>query len=834
MKKILSIALAILLMVSVMPFGAFSITASAETTYTEGSYTYTITGGKATIIDVSSSIGKSVKIPTTLGGYPVTGIGGSAFRNAYQMTSVTIPASVQSIVSSAFTSCYNLGSIYVDEENMCFSSSYGVLFNKNKTKLLRCPPGIYLSTYEIPEGVTSIEEEAFSRCTHIYEVVLSDNVVSIGKRAFSDCIYLEDIFISNKLKTIGYGAFGVLFEEEAKRSLTVYYQGSKHEMLEINIDKSNEFLLKSKWFYNQCEINSKHSFSNINDKSCDVCNYVKVDWCHSYTINDNLTCDICGYSKAPNAPIVEKITNNSVSLKAYSYLEYSKDGVNWQNENIFENLSSETEYIFYQRVKPKYDSISESSLGTEVLTRKLFYVTYDANGGMGAPATQEKIEGIPMTISSQVPTYSGYAFAGWGTTEKSGKQYAPGDEYGADKDIILYALWYDLDNCDTCLGNGTVKQNCTACDGSGYYYDRYCSKCGSYNITQHITGVGSLGYMCNNCLSWSTSTIRKNCVPCNGTGKRNVTCDDCNGVGGTVIKQDAPVIVSYNDTTVTLALEDECEYSKDGINWQESNVFLNLSPATNYTFYKRIRATDTLPFSAMSSGISVTTDKSKQTLIPDAPTVQSFTSSSITLVPVDGCEYSKNGTTWQSSNVFSGLSCATEYTFYQRYKETTTTYAGKSSSSLVAKTDKRTQSKPSAPTLLSKTHDSVTLRAVSGYEYSRDGVNWQTSNVFTGLDPETNYMFYQRKAETETYYASESSTYLTVKTAEVPRYTPGDIDGVEGVTDRDAVHLLYHTFLPDLYPVNQDCDFNNDGSVNDKDAVYLLYHTFLPDLYPIN
>ena len=31
------------------------------------------------------------------------------------------------------------------------------------------------------------------------------------------------------------------------------------------------------------------------------------------------------------------------------------------------------------------------------------------------------------------------------------------------------------------------------------------------------------------------------------------------------------------------------------------------------------------------------------------------------------------------------------------------------------------------------------------------------------------------------------------------------------ITDRDAVHLLYHTFLPDLYPVNQDCDFNGDG-----------------------
>ena len=65
-------------------------------------------------------------------------------------------------------------------------------------------------------------------------------------------------------------------------------------------------------------------------------------------------------------------------------------------------------------------------------------------------------------------------------------------------------------------------------------------------------------------------------------------------------------------------------------------------------------------------------------------------------------------------------------------------------------------------------------------------------------------------------------------------YTPGDLDGVEGVTDADAVYLLYHTFLPDLYPVDQECDFNGDGEVNDSDAVHLLYYTFLPDLYPLH
>ena len=86
----------------------------------------------------------------------------------------------------------------------------------------------------------------------------------------------------------------------------------------------------------------------------------------------------------------------------------------------------------------------------------------------------------------------------------------------------------------------------------------------------------------------------------------------------------------------------------------------------------------------------------------------------------------------------------------------------------------------------------------------------------------------------EHYYSSVLDTDCDICGHTRNVHTPGDIDGVEGITDRDAVHLLYHTFLPSIYPVNQDCDFNGDGEVNDKDAVYLLYHTFLPDLYPID
>lgn len=61
----------------------------------------------------------------------------------------------------------------------------------------------------------------------------------------------------------------------------------------------------------------------------------------------------------------------------------------------------------------------------------------------------------------------------------------------------------------------------------------------------------------------------------------------------------------------------------------------------------------------------------------------------------------------------------------------------------------------------------------------------------------------------------------------------GDMNGDGVVTDADAIHLLYHTFFPDEYPLNQSGDMNQDGSVTDADAIHLLYHTFFPDEYPL-
>lgn len=69
-------------------------------------------------------------------------------------------------------------------------------------------------------------------------------------------------------------------------------------------------------------------------------------------------------------------------------------------------------------------------------------VSYNANGGTGAPASQTKIYGSILTLSSTKPTRTGYTFQGWGTSANATTvSYVPGGQYGDDQDITLYAIW---------------------------------------------------------------------------------------------------------------------------------------------------------------------------------------------------------------------------------------------------------------------------------------------------------------------------------------------------------------------------------------------------------
>ena len=70
-----------------------------------------------------------------------------------------------------------------------------------------------------------------------------------------------------------------------------------------------------------------------------------------------------------------------------------------------------------------------------------YAVTYNANGGSGAPSSQTKTYGVSLTLRTGVPTRSGYNFLGWATSSTGAVAYQPGDSYTTNAALALYAVW---------------------------------------------------------------------------------------------------------------------------------------------------------------------------------------------------------------------------------------------------------------------------------------------------------------------------------------------------------------------------------------------------------
>lgn len=71
-----------------------------------------------------------------------------------------------------------------------------------------------------------------------------------------------------------------------------------------------------------------------------------------------------------------------------------------------------------------------------------YTVTYNANGGSGAPGSQTKYQGRELTLSATIPTKSGYTFNGWNTkADGTGTAYAASGKFSTDATVTLYAQW---------------------------------------------------------------------------------------------------------------------------------------------------------------------------------------------------------------------------------------------------------------------------------------------------------------------------------------------------------------------------------------------------------
>ena len=220
--------------------------------------------------------------------------------------------------------------------------------------------------------------------------------------------------------------------------------------------------------------------------------------------------------------------------------------------------------------------------------------------------------------------------------------------------------------------------------------------------------------------------------------------------------------------SISISTQSGVEYSLNGISYQVSNVFSGLTP-NSYTIFVRNIA-DTGCVTSSSSSIIINAVPTP----PVAPTTASVAqptcavqSGSISIATQSGVEYSINGTVYQASNTFSGLT-ANSYTLYVRNLADATCVTA-SNTSVIINTAPNPPIVPTTSSVVQPTcavpSGSISIRTQSGVEYSLNGTTYQVSNTFSGLTP-NNYTLYVRNI-TDGTCTAQSSSVITINTIQI-------------------------------------------------------------------
>ena len=176
----------------------------------------------------------TIYLPDTVDHLPLIGIDAGAFAYS-DVKKVFIPSSVTNITIGAFSGSDSLKAIHVSAANPVYKSIDGVVYSKDGTRLLFCPP-VGVKHVNVPSGVTEIGEYAFDG-TALSSVYLPETVATIGERAFQD----TDIYqmtLPAYLECIGERAFS-----GCENLVTIEAEGSPSEIGEYVFSGCNPFML---------------------------------------------------------------------------------------------------------------------------------------------------------------------------------------------------------------------------------------------------------------------------------------------------------------------------------------------------------------------------------------------------------------------------------------------------------------------------------------------------------------------------------------------------------------------------------------------------------------
>ena len=173
-RYILKTSLAAIALALLLTIASLAVPGRVARAETWGDFTYTVSGGSATITKYSGTA-TAISVPEEMDGYSVTAIGDSAFKNFSAIKSVTIASGVTRIGNYAFSGCSGLTSVSLPST---LTSIGNYVFSGCSS----------LATVTIPADVTSIGSSAFQSCNaKRYATIGSSGANALGQAGYSFC-----------------------------------------------------------------------------------------------------------------------------------------------------------------------------------------------------------------------------------------------------------------------------------------------------------------------------------------------------------------------------------------------------------------------------------------------------------------------------------------------------------------------------------------------------------------------------------------------------------------------------------------------------------------------
>ncbi len=606
-----------------------------------------------------------------------------AFGCCTSLTSINIPNGIISIGFMIFFGCDNLENITVDKGNKVYHSDGNcIIKTADKELVVGCKNSLIPSN----GSVTSIGGSAFYGCRGLTSITIPNCITSIGNGAFSNCVNLESITVDKGNKV--YHSDGNCIINTAEKELIA---GCKNSLIPSNGSVTSIGGSAFDGCTGLTSITIPDNVTSIEDGAFGVSGLANIEIPDSVTHIGNLAfyqCNKLASITLPNGVI-------SIGDSAFFGTDYYCCNSNWENGAL---------YISNHLIKVR-DKLKEYTIKDETIT-------------VADNAFENCSELTFITVPNSVMSIGDFAF----------------------------------DGC-TGLADITIPDSVASIGDCAF---RGCTGLTSIEIPYSVTSIGyGASYGCVNLES--------------------ITVDR----GNKVYHSDGNCIINTAEKELIAGCKNSIVTTDNSVVSIDEFAFYGCTGLTDITIPDSVTSIGEMSFYECTGLTSIT--------IPDSV-------ASIGWWAFDGCTHLT-------------INC---YKNSEAYR-----YAV--SHNIPYRLIKDNTFAPDAPAVATKTYNTVVLIAVEGYEYSTDSKVWQKSNVFTGLSEDTEYTFYQRIAETDTTYASESSAPLKVRT-----YFCGDINGDGKINSTDLSMLRKKIISGNTdYAENPQCDIKIDGKIDILDLIKL-------------